>query len=129
VAYLLVHGADVFAQTSRGDNALHIAARQGNAGCLHALLTFSPPSVIADGPARLGDVVVQGDAGPTKFVDLHNGVGPDCMRSYACMRTQPRPSLKSVFFDPSLLPLTWILDLGLARVSLGPAPMRISMSL
>lgn len=73
MAFLLVHGADVYAQTSRGDNSLHIAARNGNAGCLHALLTFSPPSVVEDGPARLGDVVVQGDAGPTKFVDLHNG--------------------------------------------------------
>lgn len=73
VAYLLVHGADVYAQTSRGDNSLHIAARHGNSGCLHALLTFSPPSIVEDGPGRLGDVVVQGEAGPTKFVDLHNG--------------------------------------------------------
>lgn len=73
VAYLLVHGADVYAQTSRGDNALHIAAKHGNAGCLHALLSAQPQADGDGGTALLGDVIVQGDTGPTKLIDLHNG--------------------------------------------------------
>ena len=73
VAYLLAHGADVYAQSSRGDNALHIAAKNGNAGALHALLGFRPHADGEDGSQLLGDIVVQGDAGPTRFIDLHNG--------------------------------------------------------
>ncbi|KAK9901580.1 hypothetical protein WJX75_003093 [Coccomyxa subellipsoidea] len=75
VAYLLVHGADVYAQTSRGDNALHIAAKHGNAGCLHALLSSRPQTDSEGGTVLLGDVLVQGDTGPTKLIDLHNGSG------------------------------------------------------
>lgn len=73
VAYLLAHGADVYAQNSRGDNALHIAAKNGNAGALHALLSFRPHADGEDGSQLLGEIVVQGDAGPTRFIDLHNG--------------------------------------------------------
>ena len=74
VGYLLAHGADVYAQNSRGDNAMHIAAKNGNAGALHALLSFRPHADGEDGSQLLGDIVVQGDAGPTRFIDLHNGV-------------------------------------------------------
>ncbi|BDA42334.1 probable E3 ubiquitin-protein ligase XBOS32 at N-terminal half [Coccomyxa sp. Obi] len=75
VAYLLVHGADVYVQTSRGDNALHIAAKHGNAGGLHALLSARPQADGDGGTVLLGDVIVQGDTGPTKLIDLHNGSG------------------------------------------------------
>ncbi len=40
-----------------------------------------------DGRQLLGDIVVQGDAGPTRFIDLHNGAPcarPDVRQ--ACMR-------------------------------------------
>ncbi len=73
VAYLLAHGADVYAQNSRGDNALHIAAKNGSAGALHALLSFRPHADGEDGSQLLGEIIVQGDAGPTRFIDLHNG--------------------------------------------------------
>lgn len=73
VAYLLLHGADVYAQSSRKDNAMHIAAKHGNAGALSALLSFRPHADGEDGSQLLGDIVVQGDAGPTRFIDLHNG--------------------------------------------------------
>jgi len=73
VTYLLVHGADVYAQNSRGDNAMHIAAKHGNAGSLHVLLSFRPHADGEDGSQLLGDIIVQGDAGPTRFIDLHNG--------------------------------------------------------
>ena len=82
VAYLLAHGADVYAQNSRGDNALHIAAKNGNAGALHALLSFRPHADGEDGSQLLGEIVVQGDAGPTRFVDLHNG--RPCGRPATC---------------------------------------------
>ncbi len=73
VAYLLLHGADVYAQSSKKDNAMHIAARHGSAGALSALLSFRPHADGEDGSQLLGDIVVQGDAGPTRFIDLHNG--------------------------------------------------------
>ena len=73
VAYLLLHGADVYAQSSKKDNAMHIAARHGSAGALSALLSFRPHGDGEDGSQLLGDIVVQGDAGPTRFIDLHNG--------------------------------------------------------
>ena len=76
VAYLLLHGADVYAQSSRKDNAMHIAAKHGNAGALNALLSFRPHADGEDGSQLLGDIVVQGDAGPTRFIDLHNGRPP-----------------------------------------------------
>lgn len=65
----------MYAQTSRGDNALHIAAKHGNAGCLHALLSARPQADGDGGTTLLGDVFVQGDTGPTKLIDLHNGGG------------------------------------------------------
>lgn len=65
----------MYAQTSRGDNALHIAAKHGNAGCLHALLSARPQADGDGGTVLLGDVIVQGDTGPTKLIDLHNGGG------------------------------------------------------
>ena len=73
VAYLLAAGADAHAQSSRGDNALHVAAKHGSAGCLAALLGHRPPGDTGS-TALLGDLIVQGDAGPTRFINLHNGV-------------------------------------------------------
>ena len=72
VAYLLAAGADAHAQSSRGDNALHVAAKHGSAGCLHALLAHRPPGDNGS-TALLGDVIVQGADGPTRFINLHNG--------------------------------------------------------
>lgn len=73
VAYLLAAGADAAAQTARGDNALHVAAKHGAAGCLQALLAHRPPGDNGS-TALLGDVIVQGETGPTRFINLHNGV-------------------------------------------------------
>lgn len=86
VAYLLAHGADVYAQNSKGDNAMHISAKHGNAGPLQALLSFRPHADGEDGSQLLGDIVVQGDAGPTRFIDLHNGEARVCPCWTVCMR-------------------------------------------
>ena len=43
VTFLLEHGADASAQSSRGDNALHVAAKNGSTACLQALLASRAP--------------------------------------------------------------------------------------